>query len=233
MPTLIFPNLDSWEIWVDNNIVTNGMELITGNFGNITENAAIQFIRQSPLNWQTANVISSGGIVNVTRPVNVIISSVPASLSWGDNIYNQYIFINTVAADIPLATGSSYYDINLQPVDIIPAKSIVNICKASNSLWVVSSVPYSGSNASVPPLIGVVGNGGANDPVANQSIFQSNKLIGLGATNDGNIEIKIANVPYWNFGDNASFVFNNVTGQINLSPNTFITGNGLYINLNQ
>lgn len=229
-PSLSFNTIADWLTWIDNNIITNGMELITGDFGNITENAAAKFISQSPLNWQTADIFSTGGAISPVRPVNVIMSVTPSSLTWPDNIYNQYIFINTTLGDIP---SDTYYDVRLQPVTIIPAISLVSIMKAKNGNWIVSSVPSSGSQAAIPPLIGTVGNGGADDPSPDQPIFQSNKLIGLGATNNGEIEIKIANTLLWNFGDNSSFTFNNVTGEIDQSPNNFITGNGIYINLNQ
>lgn len=236
-PEVTFNSFDDLMTYINTYIVTNGMQLIEGVEHNSVENGLLQFIRQSPLNWQKAKIESSGGAINASRPVTVFMSNVPDSLVWGDNIYNQYVFINTTLGDIPLGAGSTYYDIALQPVDYIPARSIVNICKASNDLWIVSSVPSSGSAAAIPPLIGVVDGGGADDPVSGQSIFQSNKLIGLGSTNNGQIQIFIDDVPQSNYGQNKSFEFNNVTGEIDLdynnSGNTWITDSSLYINLNQ
>lgn len=236
-PSVTFNDFDELMDYINTYIVTNGMEQIEGVEHNAAENGLLTFIRHSPLNWQKAKIESSGGAVSASRPVVVFMSNVPTSLVWGDNIYNEYIFINTTSGDIPLGVGSTYYDISLQPIDNIPAKSIVNICKASNDLWIVSSVPSSGSAAAIPPLTGIVDGGGADDPVSGQSIFQSNKLIGLGSTNGGKIQIVIDDVIQSNYGQNKSFEFDNVTGEIDLdyngSGNTWITSSGLYINLNQ
>ena len=83
------------------------------------------------------------------------------------------------------------------------------------------------------PLIGVVGDGGANDPVAGQSTFQSDDLIGLGVTNQGRIMILIDATPMFNFGAANSFDFDSLTGTIDLGSNTFVNGSGLYVDRNQ
>ncbi len=86
------------------------------------------------------------------------------------------------------------------------------------------------------PLIGVVGNGGAFDPVAGATTFKNGKLVGLGSANNGKIEIVIGVTIMWNFGDNKSFEFDSVTGTIDLSyieGNTFIAGSGIYVDCNQ
>lgn len=232
MATQTFNNFAELQAYIDLYIKPNGLEEITGQEHQNVETGLLTFLPLLPLNGQKAQIRSGTSALSVSIPVNIFIA-IPSSLTWVDNIYNQYIFVNTTLGNIPLLTGTYYYDINLQPIDFIAAKSIVNICKATNNLWIVASVPYSGSNAAAPPLIGTVGGGTANDPAPNQSIFQSNKLIGLGSTNNGKIKIEIDDTIFSNFGINSSFTFNNVTGQINLSPNIFIAGSGLYINLNQ
>lgn len=231
-PTLSFATIADWLNWIDNNIVPNGMELITGNDGNITEHAAAYFISRSPLNWQTADIFSTGGDISPTRPVNVIMSVIPDSLVWGDNIYNQYVFINTTSGDIPCQT---YYDINLTATNIVPAKSIVNVVKAKNSNWLVASVPSSGSLSSLLPLVGEVGAGGADDPVNGANSFQSNKLIGLASSSGGTkLSILYAETPYNSWGDNKSFDYDNVLGTITwLNGGTFTTGSSLFVDRNQ
>jgi hypothetical protein len=234
-PTLTFANLDDWMNWINDNIVPNGMELITGDDGNITENAAVKFIKQSPLNWQTARIESLGGVIVAQRPVNVFMTTVPTSLTWNDNIYNQYIFINTTLGDIP--TVITYYDVSLASVNIIPARSIVNIIKASNNNWIVASVPSSGSVASFPPYVGVVDGGNPNDPVSGTPIFQNNSLKGLGSTNSGKIQITYAEIVRSSFGQNQSFIYNSVTGTIDLNYNSsgeeFNPDSTLWVNRNQ
>lgn len=234
-PTMTFANLDDWEVWIDQNIIPNGLELITGDDGNITENAAVKFIRRSPLNWETARIESGGGILSAIRPITVFMTTTPSSFTWSDNIYHEYRFINTTAGDIP--TVATYYDINLQPVNVIPAKSIVHISKASNNLWIVSSVPSSGSSAALPPYVGIVDGGNANDPVSGTSIFQNNQLIGLGSTNSGRITILYAESPRTNFGQNKSFEYNATTGTIDLNYNSsgeeWFADSSLWIDRNQ
>jgi hypothetical protein len=86
------------------------------------------------------------------------------------------------------------------------------------------------------PLIGVVDGGGADDPVSGTSLFQNDKLIGLGSTNMGRIQIFIDDVSQSNFGQNLTFAFDNVSGEIDLdngTGNEWVSGGGLYIDLNQ
>lgn len=82
------------------------------------------------------------------------------------------------------------------------------------------------------PLIGVVGGGTVKDPIAGQKLFQHDDLIGLGATNFGRIKIEVDNVIKTNFGKNIGFTFDNVTGIIT-NNNNWVSGSGLYIDLNQ
>lgn len=232
LPTLSFSSLAEWQAWVDNNIITNGMELITGNFGNITENAGIYFIGKSPLNWETALVVSGGGDINAPRPVNVFTTITPNSLTWEDNFYNQYIFNNTTGGDIP--TLVTYYDLSLQPLNVIPANSLVNICKASNGLWIVVAVPNKGSASSYPALKGEVGGGGIDDPVSGATSFQSNKLMNLGSTTGGKLSIIYAETPMSSWGSNAAFnYFPNTGTLVWLNGRTFTAGSALEVDRNQ
>lgn len=233
-PTLSFSTLDEWQSWIDNNIIPNGMELITGNDGNITENAAVYFIKQSPLNWQTADIFSSGGAISVLRPINVIMTSVPTSITWGDNIYNEWVFINTTGGNIP---SNTYYDINLSPVTSIPAKSTLNVCKVKNGQWIIKSLPSSGSGTVTHPYVGVVDRGLPTDPVSGTSQFQNNSLIGLGASNNNDIQIVYAEILRSSYGVNQSFIYYPTTGIIDLNYNSsgeqFFSGYTLQIDLNQ
>lgn len=88
----------------------------------------------------------------------------------------------------------------------------------------------------VLPYIGVVDRGQVSptkDPVSGQSILQDNSLIGLGSTNNGNIQMVIAETLMSNYGDNASFTYDSATGTIDISPNVFITGNAVFVDRNQ
>ncbi len=104
----------------------------------------------------------------------------------------------------------------------------------ANSGGVIPDTDNGDSFAPKHYLIGVAGRGRPDDPVAGLGYFQSNKLIGLGSTNNGQIEITIGVTVQWNFGDNKSFDFNMTTGTIYLRfGNTFQGGVGLSVDLNQ
>lgn len=78
-------------------------------------------------------------------------------------------------------------------------------------------------------LFGVVGSGGADDPVSGTSTFVSSKLVGLGSK----IVITLAGMNLSNYGSHTAFVFTSGTGTINIAPNVWTTGSYLSVNLNQ
>lgn len=71
----------------------------------------------------------------------------------------------------------------------------------------------------VAPYVGVVDRGNPNDPVSGTSIFQSDLLIGLGASNNGDVQIVYAEVLRSSFAENVSFNFDPTTGTIDLNYN--------------
>jgi len=144
----LFPNIDALEAYVDANITTNGNNEITGQEGNISLNGCIEFIRQSPLNYAKASVVNSTAAQIAQTPVVVFTSSTPASLTWGDNIYNEYVFINMTSSAIPLLGLLVYYTPLGTVADSIPANSVVNVFKAANDLWVQGNNTGSGGGGS-------------------------------------------------------------------------------------
>lgn len=148
-PTQTFSTLDQWKAWIDLNVIPNGNQEIIGNDGNITENAAVKFIRQSPLNWEKADVIDTASAVVAAKPVIVFTGTTPASLTWPDNIYNEYVFVNMTGDAIPLLGALVYYLPTGVSVDNIPANTVVNILKSENDLWVGYSLTAGGGGGSV------------------------------------------------------------------------------------
>lgn len=134
-PQQIFPDFNSLMTYMNTFWVTNGNEEITGVVGNNVVNGLLTFIRQSPLNWQSAKVWSVGSSVSVTQPVNVFMITAPSSVAFLNNIYNEYTFVNTTNSNIPFATGNSYYDVMLNNITYIPSHQVLNISKAQNGLW--------------------------------------------------------------------------------------------------
>lgn len=171
MPT--FPNIDALETYVDTYIVANGIEAITGPINNDALNGCIEFIRQSPLNYAKAQIINSAGSVNVGGvPVNVFITNTPSFLTWTDNIYHEYIFINQTASPIQLSGSLVYYNLSGVAIDYIPANSSVNILKASNDLWVqANNTGGGGGTSQKQPKTYVVGST-VDAPTAGTSTWQ-------------------------------------------------------------
>lgn len=86
------------------------------------------------------------------------------------------------------------------------------------------------------PYIGVVGRGQTSptkDPDTGASILQDDSLIGLGSTNNNDIQMVIDEALMSTFGLNANFTYDPVTGTVDISPNTFVAGSGVFIDRNQ
>lgn len=130
--------------YINNNVVTNGDEEIDAVIVNNVVNGLLTFISQSPLNYQKADLYTSGGIIVTTNPVNVFTNTTPTTLSWENNIYNQVIFINTTGNAIPLDTGVTYKNIYLVSQNNIPANSVISLVKAENDLWIQTNVDSGG-----------------------------------------------------------------------------------------
>lgn len=135
-PQQTFPTFADLLAFINTNWITNGNGDIDAIIGNDVVNGLLTFVEQSPLNYQTAQIFSTGGVIGNPRPVSVFMTVTPASLQWPDNIYNQYFFINTTSNAIPIGGGLLYYDINLVPQTSIPAKSVVAIMKVKNGTWI-------------------------------------------------------------------------------------------------
>jgi len=127
--------LSQLKAYIDTYIVPNGQGLILGVEHNNVENALLKYILQSPLNWSKSQVVSFGGVFAINKPVTIFYSSVPTSVSWSDNIYNEFVIVNATNSVIPLASGTYYYDINFQQKTSIPAKTSLTLCKAESDLW--------------------------------------------------------------------------------------------------
>jgi hypothetical protein len=135
-PVDTFQTFDQLLAFINTNWVENGLGEITGIEGNSVVNGLLTFIRQSPLNYQTADIFNGGGDIEVQRPIDVFSGITPTSLKFGDNVYNQYVFINRTDSAIPLFNGLVYYDINAAAQTAIPARNVVIIYKAKNGLWI-------------------------------------------------------------------------------------------------
>lgn len=153
LPAQTFPTLDDAIVYINTHIIPNGVNDITGEEHNNVENALAYFIKFYTLNSDLHRVAISSdtGAVVAGAPITYFMAT-PSSLSWPDNVQNEYYFVNATGNNIPLATGFVYYDEYQDPISIIPARSIIHIAKAVNTLWVkVAMLGGSGSSTGLPP----------------------------------------------------------------------------------
>lgn len=230
-PVLTFANFTELLNYINNEWITNGEQDITGVIGNNVVNGLLTFIEQSPLNYQKAAIISTGGVVVTSQPITVIIGTVPTSLNWTDNIYNQNIFINSTTSAIPLANGVVYYNSALVVQNNIPPQSTISIAKAKNGQWIQINQNGGGFVGVKPPIAGSVGDEGL--PEADLNFYTDARLINLGAANNNNIMFFLAGTPYYNYGNNVSFDYTPSSGTIVLRSGVFNEGDDFNINTNQ
>ncbi len=174
-PTIEFDTIEEWENYVNTYVVANGMEQITGPIGNNAYNGAVKFVSQSPLNWGKATVYNTTGAVSLSnnfQGVAIFSTNTPSSLSFGDNFYNQYVFLNLTDGAIPLVTPSAYYDFTGSPVTSIPANSAIILFKASNDLWVLGGNSGGSGSTQKQPKTYVVGTT-SGAPTAGSTTWQN------------------------------------------------------------
>lgn len=82
------------------------------------------------------------------------------------------------------------------------------------------------------PIAGAVGTAGL--PAANSPTYTDTRLIGLGSTNNGNVQMFVAGIPTYNYGNNIYFELDNVNGIITLLDGSiFNAGDSINIDTNQ
>lgn len=149
-PVTTFNTITEWENYLNTQWVTNGNEEITGVVGNNGVNGAVTFIKKSPLNWSKAAIYSGGGDIVLSDNflgVVLFMTTTPDSISFGDNFYNQYVFLNMTGGNIQLDTPSVYYDLSGNPIDYLPANSVTVLYKATNDLWVLGNASTGGGGS--------------------------------------------------------------------------------------
>lgn len=143
--------------YINETIVPNGANEITGEEHNNVENGLAYFIVKSILNNDRATIVSGGGVVVLPAPFTVISGAVPTSISWTDNIYNEYYIVNATGSSVPIANGYSFYDTYGTQQTTIPARSIVQIVKAKNNNWFQANTIVGASSDGLPPQTGHAG----------------------------------------------------------------------------
>lgn len=146
LPQQTFSTIGELLTYVNTYIVPNANQEIIGTIHNNVENALANFIVSYTLNSGLAQIISSGGDITLTSPVNVITNMVPSSVQWVDNVQNEYYILNSTNLPIPLGTDMHYFNFVLAVQTSIPANTGIHIAKATNGEWVqIGSLDAGGS----------------------------------------------------------------------------------------
>lgn len=153
LPVTTFANIQALLNYINTNIVPNGANEITGEEHNAVENALANFIVSYTLNSGLAGISSSTSVIPLSKPITIF-TIAPTSISWPDNIQNEYYIINATGSDIPLTAGYSYIDQYGVAKTSIPTRTSIHIAKATNSSWIqVNNLP-GGSGGGLPAQAG-------------------------------------------------------------------------------
>jgi len=235
-PSIIFNTIGEWETYINQYIIPNGNNEITGDEHNNVENGAVKFVRQSPRNWNRATVIGTAGNYTATSAQCILVFKPTAtgSVTLTDNIYNEWTIVNITSSDKALVGAINIF---VTPSGVLsnycPANGVLNLVKGNDNKWyqVLSGTQTGISN---PPLIGIAGGGGDHDPIVGASTYQDNLLIGLGSANDGKIQATINQAIWDNYtvGGNL-FDYDPLTGILTFNAETFQWYVDMTINVNR
>jgi hypothetical protein len=153
--------------YIDVNIRPNDQQEITGEKHQNVAKGLAEFFPKYNINNETATIKNGGGVLVLDNPFTIISGTVPTSVQWPGNVFNQYYIVNTLGVPVPLAEGFSYSDTGLITRTAIPAQSIAHIIKAINGSWVQVNVAQ--GSQGVPGPTGNTGPQGPQGPAGPSS----------------------------------------------------------------
>lgn len=152
-----FPNITALRNYVNTYFNTNGVNAITGMEDNTALNGIIDYILNSMINNDFVSIISTGGVVVLPTPMNIITSVLPTSIQWTSNFQNEYYIVNGLGVNVPLAAGFTYIDAFGTVQTVIPARTAIHIAEAENGSWIQMNNVGGGSGSGLPPMTGNAG----------------------------------------------------------------------------
>lgn len=208
LPGQTFTTIAQLIAYINQFIVPNANMAIIGTEHNNVENGLASFIVSYTLNSSLVHIVTTGGVVVLPSPIVVITGAVPTSVSWGDDVQNEYYVINATASEVPIAGGFSYVDQFGIAQTSFPSHQAVHMAKATNGQWIMVNNLTGGSplNADPQTLLGryantagplqeiTIGSGLALDPVtgvltgSGTLTVTSQKLLGRYAATTGPVQ---------------------------------------------
>jgi hypothetical protein len=135
IPSQTFTSITALRNYINANIIPNGQNKINGDENNNALNGLVDFIILSMVNGSKANIVSTGGVILLSKPVTIITSVTPTSIQWGNDFQNEYYIVNTLGVPITIASGFYYIDQTGTTQTSIPAKTAVHIAEGLNGSW--------------------------------------------------------------------------------------------------
>lgn len=147
-----FPNITALRTYVNQYIIPNGANEITGLEDNTALNGIIDWILNSMVNAKFVAIESiPGGVIVLPAPMTLF-TALPTSIQWNTDFQNEYYIINGLGVSIPLTAGYSYVDAFGTVNNSIPARTAVHIAQMINGTWLqVNNIGGSGGG-SLPPM---------------------------------------------------------------------------------
>lgn len=135
IPSQTFTSITALRNYINANIIPNAQNKINGDENNNALNGLVDFIITSMVNGSKANILSTGGVIVLAKPVSIITSVTPTSVQWNNDFQNEYYVVNTLGVVVPLAAGFYYIDQTGTTKTSIPAKTSIHIAQATNGSW--------------------------------------------------------------------------------------------------
>lgn len=154
LPQQTFTTIGQLIAYINQFIIPNGVGEITGEEHNNVENALANFIVQYTLNSTLGTIISGGGVIALSTPINIF-TGVPSSVNWGNNVQYEYYIINATDTPIPITSGFFYTDAAQTILNSFPARTVVHLSKMSNGTWIqTNNIGGSGGTVNWSDIVG-------------------------------------------------------------------------------
>lgn len=138
MPSIEYNTLAELIAYIDQYIIPNAANQITGEQHNNVENGLAKFIRQAPRNWNKATIRNTAGLYSAQSEECILIFKPAATgtIELSDNNWNEWVIANQTISD-KFITGAitTYRKLDGQLTNYIPANTLISIAKGEDNNW--------------------------------------------------------------------------------------------------
>lgn len=138
MPTVTFNDISELVVYINQYIIENGANQITGEQHNNVEIGLTQFIISSPRNWNRATIRNGAGLYSANSNECILIfrPTATGSLELVQNKWNEWLIVNQTGA-VKFLTGdiTTYRKLDGQLTNNIPPNTVIGIAKGVDNNW--------------------------------------------------------------------------------------------------